>query len=349
MSRCQKCGEYNSDQDAYCYSCGAQLVFVSKQDGFDVLFRDFRLQSFWSLRLIAYMLDLFIISVLGFLLSVFAYVPLLFGSLLGRNWAWTGVWVAPFYLGLAQIIYSVLTEYFYGATFGKQILGLKVVNRKNMRPGIISVTIRNLSKAHWVLLLIDFIAGIFQSVDPRDKYLERVSGTYVFNTGRGVHIPFLSRRYQTDPGREIVPVGVLQSFDPLSVLNVGVLFVVVSTIILNTPSLPSETLGWIIASSQEGILVPPTNLLSASYWFLMTMGAWGIITGIARYLVKIHPIKSVQEIVNGCAGLVLGVLLRNIQFTMDGMILYLSVILGFFVLQLVFYFYYSRVTEIPSQ
>ena len=349
MSRCQKCGEYNNDQDAYCYSCGSPLVYVSKQDGFDVLIRDFRLQSFWALRLISYMIDLFIISVLGFLLSVFAYIPLLFGSLLGSNWAWTGVWMAPFYLGLAQIVYSVLTEYFYGATFGKQILGLKVVNRKNMRPSLVAVTIRNLSKAHWVLLLIDFISGVFQSVDPRDKYLEKVSGTNVFNTGRGVNIPFLSRPYQTDPGREIVPVGVLQSFDPLSVLNVGILFVVASTIILNTPSLPAETLGWLIASVKDGFMMPPTNILSAFYWFLMTMGAWGIITGIARYLLKIHPIKSVQEIVNGCSGLVLGVLLRNIQYTMDGVMIYLSFILGFFILQLMFYFYYSRVKEIPSQ
>jgi hypothetical protein len=130
---------------------------------------------------------------------------------------------------------------------------------------------------------------------------------------------------------------------------VGVLFVVVSTIILNTPSLPSETLGWVITSSKDGIMLPPTNLLYAIYWFLMTMGAWGIITGIARYLVKIHPIKSVQEITNGCAGLVLGVLLRNIQFTMDGLMFYTSVVLGFFLLQLVFYLYYSRVTEIPAQ
>ncbi len=349
MSRCQKCGEYNSDQDVYCYSCGAQLVYFSKQDGFDILFRDFRIQSFWTLRLIAYVFDVFFISVLGFLLSVFAYIPLLFGSLLGSNWAWTGVWMAPFYLGLAQIVYSVLTEYFYGATFGKQILGLKVVNRKNKQPSLLAITLRNLSKAHWVILLIDFIAGVFQSVDPRDKYLEKVSGTYVFNTGRGVQIPFISRQYRTDLGREIVPVGVLQTFDPLSVLNVGVLLVVTSTIILNTPSLPSETLGWLIASVKGGLIIPPPNLLSAFYWFLMTMGVWGIITGITRYLLKIHPIKSVQEIVNGCSGLVLGVLLRNISYTMNGLMFYLSVVLGFFVLQLVLYFYYSRVTEIPSQ
>lgn len=257
--------------------------------------------------------------------------------------------MAPFYLGLTQIVYSVLTEYFYGATFGKQILGLKVVTRKNQRPGFIAAAIRNLSKAHWVILLIDFIAGVFQSVDPRDKYLEKMSLTYVFNTGRGVNIPFLSPSYKNDPGREIVPTGVLRSFDPLSILNIGVLFVVTSTIILNAPGLTSEMFGWLIISVKEGFIVPPTILLSAFYWFLMTMGIWGIIAGIGRYLFRIHPIKSVQEIVTGCFTLVLGVVLKNIQFTKDGLMIYLSLILGFIVLQLVFYFYYSWVKEIPSQ
>ncbi len=322
---------------------------VSNQDGFDVLIRDFRLQSFWALRLIAYGLDVFFVSIFGFLLSVFAYFPLLFGSLLGSNWDWRGVWAAPFYLGLGQIVYSSMTEYVYGATFGKQILGLKVVNRKNKRPSLVSVFIRNLSKAHWVMLLIDFIAGVFRSVDPRDKYLERVSGTYVFNTGRGIQIPFLTRPYKTDPGREIVPLNVVQSFDPLSVLNVGVLFVVASTIFLNTPSLPAETMGWIISSIQNGFQAPPTNLLSASYWFLMTMGVWGIVSGIGRYVLKIHPIKSVQDVVNGCAGLVLGVLMRNIQFTMNGLVTYLSVLMFFFIIQIIFYYYYSRVREVPTQ
>jgi uncharacterized RDD family membrane protein YckC len=349
MSRCPKCGEYNGDQDDYCYNCGTRLVYVSNQDGFDVLVRDFRLQSFWALRLIAYGFDVFFVSVFGFLLSVFAYFPLLFGSLLGSNWDWRGVWAAPFYLGLGQIIYSSLTEYAYGATFGKQIIGLKVVNRKNKRPSIFSVFIRNLSKAHWVMLLIDFISGVFRSVDPRDKYLEKVSGTYVFNTGRGIQIPFLSRPYRTDVGREIVPVNVVQSFDPFSILNVGVLFVVVATIILNSPSLPVESFGWLISSIETGYQEPPVNLLSSSYWFLMAMGVWGIVSGVARYLLKIHPIKSVQDIVNGCAGLVLGVYLRNAQFTMNGLVTYLSFLIGFMILQIVFYFYYSKVKEIPSQ
>jgi hypothetical protein len=170
----------------------------------------------------------------------------------------------------------------------------------------------------------------------------------VFNTGRGVHIPFLSRPYQRDHAYEIVPIGVLQAFDPLSVLNVGVFFVIASTIIMNNPSIFGETFGWIITYWNKGIVIPPKNLVTATYWFFMTMGFWGLALGVVRYLVKIHPIKSVQEILNGCFALVLGVLIRIIPSTMNGIKFYLSVIFVFFLLQIIFYLYYSRVIEISQ-
>ena len=87
MSRCQYCGEYNGDQDQYCFNYGRQLVYIVSQDGLDILVRDFKIQSFWTLRLFAYIIDAFIITVFGFTLSVFAYFPLLIGSLFGSDWA----------------------------------------------------------------------------------------------------------------------------------------------------------------------------------------------------------------------------------------------------------------------
>lgn len=340
MSRCQYCGEYNGDKDQYCYSCGKQIVLTVRQDGFEILVRDFRLQSFWALRLFAYIIDVFIIAVFGFVLSLFAYFPLLIGSLFGSDWAWRGVWAAPFYLGLAQIVYSIVTEYVYGATFGKQILGLKVVNRRERNPGLMAVTIRNLSKAHWVLVLFDFLGGVLSSIDPRDKYMDKVSGTYVTYSGAGIQIPYVFRPLtRREHGREIIPVDLLLSFDPMSALNIGVLFVVVATIIMNTPSLPAEALGWIISFTKIGLHEPPVNLMTAFYWFLMTMGVWGMISGVVRYVLKLRPLKAVRDMVNGAAGLGLGVLLRNVPVTMDGLTIYLSAMLVFFVFQLFFFMF----------
>ncbi len=338
MSHCQYCGEYNGDQDQYCYSCGKPIIHTVRQDGFEILVRDFRLQSFWALRLFAYIIDAFIIAVFGFVLSIFAYFPLLIGSLFGSELAWKGVWAAPFYLGLAQIVYSIVTEYVYGATFGKQIIGLKVVNRGERNPGIMAITIRNLSKAHWVLVLFDFLGGVISSIDPRDKYMDKVSGTYVAYSDSGIQIPFVSRpRAMREHKREIIPVDLLPSFDLISALNIGVLFVVVATILMNTPSLPAEALGWGISLAKIGLHEPPVDLLTAFYWFLMTMGVWGIISGVVRYVLKLRPLKAVQDIVNGAAGLGLGMLLRNVPLTMDGLMIYLSAMLVFFVLQLFFF------------
>jgi len=343
MSHCQYCGEYNGYQDQYCFNCGRQIVNTVSQDGLEVLVRDFKLQSFWALRLFAYLIDAFIIAVFGFTLSIFAYFPLLIGSMFGSDWAWRGVWAAPFYLGLAQIVYSILTEYVYGATFGKQVIGLKVVNRRERNPGIMAVSIRNLSKAHWVFVLFDFLGGVLSSVDPRDKYMDKVSGTYVVYSGSGVRIPFVTRpRVRREHEREIIPVDLLPTFDPISALNIGVLFVVVATIIMNTPSLPAEAMGWVLSFANVGLHEPPANLLTAFYWFLMTMGVWGMISGVARYVLKLYPLKAVRDIVNGAAGLGLGVLLRNVPATRDGLMIYLSAMLVFFVLQLLFFLFLGK-------
>jgi len=50
-------------------------------------------------------------------------------------------------------------------------------------------------------------------------------------------------------------------------------------------------------------------------------------------------LKAVLDIVNGAAGLVLGMLLRNVPVTRYGLMIFLSVILVFFILQLFFFLY----------
>ena len=66
---------------------------------------------------------------------------------------------------------------------------------------------------------------------------------------------------------------------------------------------------------------------------------WGIISGVAWYILKLYPLKAVLDIVNGAAGLVLGMLLRNVPVTRYGLMIFLSVILVFFILQLFFFLY----------
>ena len=346
MPRCRKCGENNAHDDVYCKRCGARLPEVTRVDGFNSLLGDFRLQSQWILRVFAYLIDLFIVMALGFILSIFAFVPLMIGSLWGGNWAWRGIWALPLYLGLVQIIYSIVLESIYGATFGKQILGLIVLSRDGGKPGAYGVVMRNLSKIHWFLLLIDVAMGITSSPVARDKYLDKVSRTYVAHSGRGIRIPFLAKpSVMKSDSRDIVPLDDIRGIDPLGIINLGVLLVVVTTIIVNTPESLGGFLSWILSLPQTGFIAPPDIVLEAGYWFMMTMGVWGVASGVLRYILKLYPLKAVQETFNGIFGLIFAVFIR---FYLNGffkLTYSIAVVAGFFITQIFFALYYSWYME----
>jgi len=346
MPKCSKCGADNDPNDVYCWKCGARLPAEYKVAGFDALISDFRLQSLWALRLFAYIIDLIIVGILSSLLSVFAFIPLLIGSLFGGNWTWRGIWALPLYLGLAQVVYSVILEWIYGAPFGKQILGLMVLSRNSGKPGIYGVFVRNLSKAHWVLLIIDFLGGVFTTHVPRDKYLDKISGTYVTHSGRGLNIPFIPRpRVMESDSREIIPLDDMRKFDPFSILNFGVFLVVSATILVNTPTTIGALIGWIASIPEAGLTAPPNVILQAAYWFYMAMGVWGIVAGVLRYFLRVYPLKSVQEVFNGVFGLVLAVFIRFYMQGVFNLTYFVGSVVVFFAAQIIFGVFYWRYSE----
>lgn len=346
MPRCTKCGERNDPNDVYCWRCGARLPAEYKLEGFEALLGDFRLQSLWALRLFSYIIDLIIVGILSSLLSVFAFLPLLIGSIFDGNWTWRGIWALPLYLGLAQVVYSVILEWVYGATFGKQILGLMVLSRNSGKLGLYGVFIRNLSKAHWVLLVIDFIGGVVTTHVPRDKYLDKISGTYVTYSGRGINIPFIPRpRFIESGSREIIPLDDMRKFDPFSIVNFGVFLVVSTTIVVNTPTAIGTLFGWIASIPEAGFTVPPDVLLLAGYWFFMAMGVWGVVAGVLRYVLRVYPLKSVQEGFNGLFNLVLAVFIRFYMQGVFNLTYFLGAVIVFIVAQIIFGIFYWRYSE----
>ncbi len=346
MPRCSKCGERNDPNDLFCWKCGERLQSNYRVEGFDELIKDFRLQSLWALRLFAYLIDLAIVGLLSSLLSVFAFIPLLVGSLFGGNWTWRGIWAVPLYLGLAQVVYSVVLEWVYGATFGKQILSLMVLSLKGGKPGLYGVVIRNLSKAHWVLLVVDFLGGVFTTHVPRDKYLDKISGTYVSHSGRGLNIPFIPRpRVMESGSREIVQLDELKKFDPFSLLNFGVFLVVAATIFVNTPTTIGALIAWFASIPEVGFTAPPMVLLQTAYWFLMAMGVWGIVAGVLRYVFRVFPLKSVQEVFNGIFDIVLAVFINLYIQGVFNLTYFVSSVIVYFVIQIIFGIFYWRYSE----
>jgi uncharacterized RDD family membrane protein YckC len=345
MPRCSKCGEQNSPNDMYCWKCGARLTPEFRVEGIDALLRDFRLQSLWALRLFAYLIDLTIVGVLGFLLSVFAFIPLMIGSLFGGNWTWRGIWALPLYLGIAQVVYSIILEMTYGATFGKQILGLTVQSAQGGRPSPQGVIIRNLSKAHWVILLIDFAAGVLPSHVPRDKYLDKISGTYVTHSGRGFQIPFLARTRAMSNSRDIIPIENMPEFDPFTIINFGIFLVVSTTILVNTPETVGAFLSWMMSLTEGTLAAPPDVLLMSGYWFFVAMGVWGIASGGLRYVLRVFPLKMAQDIFNGAFSIILAFFIRFYLSGVFNFTYFAGTVIVFFAVQIVFAYYYHRYSD----
>jgi len=89
----------------------------------------------------------------------------------------TGV-VFPFTGGVIWLIYASFTESGLG-TVGKQVVRLKVTTIDGKHPTLDRTFIRNMSKIHPLLWLLDVIIGMATPGDPHQKYSDRFTGTTV--------------------------------------------------------------------------------------------------------------------------------------------------------------------------
>jgi len=93
--------------------------------------------------------------------------------------AFFNIFSFPFAMGLLYILYFPIAETMYGATIGKRLLGLKVVTKTGGKLSFEKAFIRNISKIHQVLLLLDLIGGLITSTDLHQKYSDRIANTTV--------------------------------------------------------------------------------------------------------------------------------------------------------------------------
>ena len=80
---------------------------------------------------------------------------------------------------LIFILYNMVMESTYGASFGKRFFRLKVVSKTGSNPNLGETFIRNLSKIYWLLLLLDVIVGLAVSKGYQQKYSDKFMGTSV--------------------------------------------------------------------------------------------------------------------------------------------------------------------------
>ncbi len=148
---------------------------------FELVMEDSALQENWFRRIIAFVIDGIILAVIygalaaislaGFFLTR-SYNPLGFASVFG---------VGAFLFWIIGILYFAATESTWGASIGKRLLALKVVDQKGNKPLIKDAFIRNVSRIHFLLFLLDVLGGLVLEGDPRQRFTDRMSNTVVYH------------------------------------------------------------------------------------------------------------------------------------------------------------------------
>ncbi|MEM3684378.1 MAG: RDD family protein [Conexivisphaerales archaeon] len=202
---CPNCGKQIPDDAKFCPNCGKQIIVTAAPPSsgstvqsqttapppqtssqpvtpLDRLTTDTEAQTHWILRVIAYVIDLIIVSIVVLIAyGVIAY-PLLITGLANPFGIVFGIGtLGVFYAGLLMMLYAAFAEAMYGATLGKRILRLKVISATSsvQKLGLRETLIRNVAKLYWILLLLDLLAGLLTQGDYRQRYTDRVAGTLV--------------------------------------------------------------------------------------------------------------------------------------------------------------------------
>jgi len=161
------------------------------QTGFDRLKDDKGFQDHWAKRVIAYIIDVVVVSVAVYFLVLVVALPALPAIFSGQVFPF--VWLWGFWLGgiapLIVLAYFVLAEASFERTIGKELMGLRAARLDGKRVDLRSSFVRNISKIAFILLVVDVAVGLGTDGDGRQKYSDRHIGTIVETTNASKIIP----------------------------------------------------------------------------------------------------------------------------------------------------------------
>jgi uncharacterized RDD family membrane protein YckC len=152
--------------------------------GFERLKDDKAFQDHWAKRVIAYIIDVAIVSFAVYFVLLVTALPVLPAIFFSRTFPYAWFW--GFWLGgitpLIVLAYFVLAEALFERTIGKELMGLRVARLDGKRVDLWSSLIRNISKVALILLVLDVAVGLGTHGDGRQKYSDRYIGTTVETT-----------------------------------------------------------------------------------------------------------------------------------------------------------------------
>lgn len=136
----------------------------------------------WVIRLVAYIIDAIIISIVSFIIGVILAAVIV---LSGAFFLFVGYWLFLLTFGILSILYFIILDVYWGATIGKRLMGLQVQLVKGGRISLEKSFIRNISKIFALFLFLDWlIAVVTPGPDNRQKWTDRYAGTTVVQVGK---------------------------------------------------------------------------------------------------------------------------------------------------------------------
>jgi uncharacterized RDD family membrane protein YckC len=152
---------------------------VPSKSGLDALTKDQKVQQYWGRRLLAYIIDAIILSVVAWVLvSIVGFFAYGFSYGFYQPYSWF-FGLFPLLWGVASVLYFVFMDFRYAGTLGKSLMSLRVTTDDGQAPTMDKAFVRNISKIHWALLFLDLIAGLLTETDYRKKFTDKLAKTLV--------------------------------------------------------------------------------------------------------------------------------------------------------------------------
>ena len=126
--------------------------------------------SVFSRRIIAYVLDFFVVSAFMWIISYLVFF------VTGPNNVDSIYAIFPYLAPILGYIYFVFFEKTKGATVGKALLYLEVRSRNGARISWAQSIVRNLTKIFWIPIIFDWLFG---KVLNTDRILNNITRTTV--------------------------------------------------------------------------------------------------------------------------------------------------------------------------
>lgn len=129
--------------------------------------------SVFSRRIIAYVLDFFVVSAVMWILSYL--LSLIIGPV-----DIMGVYgILPYFVPILGYVYFVFLEKTRGATIGKALMYLEVRSRNGAYINWAQALVRNLTKIYWIPIIFDWAIGRFMN---SDRLFANITKTVVVNS-----------------------------------------------------------------------------------------------------------------------------------------------------------------------